>query len=109
MAETEDQGGGGGAATDPRLDAINDYTSKTLKVRVVTRMCGDLSPNSPFLAGQSLFLVQNMLLSFLCPTFSTALLVTRLGSYKFYSSSDVPLLDRKSQTVFCGFCPDFCF
>ena len=38
MAESEEQGGGGGggggrATTDPRLDAINDYTLKTLKVR----------------------------------------------------------------------------
>ena len=30
MAETEEQGGG--TTTDPRLDAINDYTLKTLKV-----------------------------------------------------------------------------
>ena len=33
MAESEEQGGGG-ATTDPRLDAINDYTLKTLKVSV---------------------------------------------------------------------------
>ena len=33
MAESEEQGGGG-ATADPRLEAINDYTLKTLKVRV---------------------------------------------------------------------------
>ena len=40
MAETEEQGGG---TADPRLDAINDYTLKTLKV---CEICYRLSSSS---------------------------------------------------------------
>ena len=38
MADADDQGGGGGG-TDPRLEALCQYTLRTLKVCVCVCMC----------------------------------------------------------------------
>ena len=86
MAESEDQGGGGG--TDPRMEAISEYTLRTFKVRLLLQLCSHGEIRSFYISDKVLSLYEPVIVNMQQLTCFTRGINARVLVYRLTCNED---------------------